>query len=488
MAEKKKELYRVRKSWNDSKSQLGAYSILANAKKTCDKAGEGYYVFNSVGEAIHPELKKDEVKLDISEVEASTTEQDFFKPNDFEPTKMKYSAKNPPLVCMQTQSTCYRGTRKMEVKGILWHSTGANNPTLKRYVQPSDDASDKEVMLKIIGVNKYKNDWNHIVREAGLNAWIGKLDNGTVTTVQTMPWNYRPWGCGSGSKGSCNNGWIQFEICEDGLTDPEYFNAVYKEACELTAYLCDMFNIDPHGTVVYNGQNIPTILCHADSYKLKVGSNHGDVLHWFLKHGKNMDTVRDDVAALLPVKKPEVKEEAPVIEPFKKDDLVSIKSGAKYYGGKSVPSWVLNQNWYVVECVNGRVVINKSEDGKSAINSAVYAEDLIMVKAKAEEKVTQYKVCKDWNDEKSQVGSYTVLENAKKAADLAGDGYGVYDEDGALIYKPESLEPDGFKVGDEVRLVPDAKYVSGAKIPNWVIASKLYIRTVRANGDYVIST
>jgi hypothetical protein len=43
---------------------------------------------------------------------------------------------------------------------------------------------------------------------AGLNAWIGKLANGEVTSVQTMPWEYRPWGCGSGNAGSCNDGWI----------------------------------------------------------------------------------------------------------------------------------------------------------------------------------------------------------------------------------------------------------------------------------------
>ena len=90
MAETKKELYRVRKSWSDSKSQLGAYSILANAIKTCDKAGEGYYVFNSAGEVIHPEPKKDEVKLDISKVDTSAADPkvmwDFFKSkglNDF---------------------------------------------------------------------------------------------------------------------------------------------------------------------------------------------------------------------------------------------------------------------------------------------------------------------------------------------------------------------------------------------------------------------
>ena len=55
---------------------------------------------------------------------------------------MKYSKSNPPMTCMMTQSSCYKGTEKMTVKGILWHSTGANNPTLKRYVQPDDNAAD----------------------------------------------------------------------------------------------------------------------------------------------------------------------------------------------------------------------------------------------------------------------------------------------------------------------------------------------------------
>ncbi len=212
---------------------------------------------------------------------------------------MKYNEQNKPLVCMQTQSTCYKGTRTMSIKGVLWHSTGANNPSLKRYVQPSDNAADRAEMLSLLGVNGNKNDWNHITRQAGLNSWIGKLADDTVATVQTMPWNYRPWGCGSGSKGSCNNGWIQFEICEDGLNDASYFNKVYIEACEITAYLCKLYGIDPLGTADNNGVKVPTILCHADSHRLGLGSNHGDVLNWFPKFGKNMDTVRADVAALL---------------------------------------------------------------------------------------------------------------------------------------------------------------------------------------------
>ena len=213
--------------------------------------------------------------------------------------KMKYSSTNRPLECMMTQSTCYKGTSTMTVKGVLWHSTGANNPNLRRYVQPDDNAANRAELLALLGTNGNRNDWNHINRQAGLNCWIGKLADGTVTTVQTMPWNYRPWGCGSGNKGSCNNGWIQFEICEDGLNDATYFNKVYKEACEITAYLCKIFNIDPNGTVNMNGVSVPTILCHADSHALGLGSNHGDVNHWFPKFGKSMATARADVAALM---------------------------------------------------------------------------------------------------------------------------------------------------------------------------------------------
>ena len=155
-----------------------------------------------------------------------------------------------------------------------------------------------------LGKNEYKNDWNSIYMEAGVNAWIGKLANGSVATAQTLPWDYKPWGCGQGIYGSCNGlsdgrFWIQFEICSDGYQDRNYFNKVYKEACELTAYLCKKFNIDPNGYVHYNGRKIPTILCHADAHSLGFGSNHSDVYLWFNKFGKSMSDVRYDVATMM---------------------------------------------------------------------------------------------------------------------------------------------------------------------------------------------
>ena len=190
-----------------------------------------------------------------------------------------------------------------------------------------------------------------------------------------MPWNYKPWGCGSGSKGSCNNGWIQFEICEDGLTDKNYFDKVYKEACEITAYLCKMYNIDPNGTVTVNGVKIPTILCHADSYDLKMGSNHGDVDHWFPKHGKSMATAREDVAALLAADAPVAPAPQPTPAP-----------------------------------------------------TPAPAKEL-------------YRVRKSWEDAKSQIGAYSVLENAKKACDIAGEEYSVYNSTGKKVYPESKIEP-----------------------------------------------
>lgn len=212
---------------------------------------------------------------------------------------MKYSDSNPPLVCMMTQSTCYKGTRPFTPKGVLWHSTGANNPYLRRYVQPSEDDPNKIQLLNILGENKNHNDWNHKEVNAGLNFWIGKLADESVAAVQTMPWDFRPWGCGSGKKGSLNDTHIQFEICEDSLTDPVYFMNIYEEGCQMTAYLCKKFNLDPLGTFSYNGITVPVITDHAGSAALGCGSNHSDVGHWFSKYGKTIDDIRHDVKEIM---------------------------------------------------------------------------------------------------------------------------------------------------------------------------------------------
>ena len=46
--------YRVRETWEDASSQLGAFRLLANAMAKAD-ANPGYFVFSNEGEAIYPE-------------------------------------------------------------------------------------------------------------------------------------------------------------------------------------------------------------------------------------------------------------------------------------------------------------------------------------------------------------------------------------------------------------------------------------------------
>ena len=255
---------------------------------------------------------------------------------------LKYSDSNPPLYCPQTQSTCYKGTGTMEVKGVLWHSTGCNNPNLWRWMQPDDDDPKRDYWIQLLGKNKYGTDWNHIYHEAGLNCWIGKLADGTVTTVQGMPWNYRPWGCGSGSRGSCNSGWIQFEICEDDLSSEAYFKEAYEEACQITAYLCRKFNLDPKGTVEYKGVTVPVILDHATSHKLGLGGNHGDIGHWFPRYGKSMETVREDVAALM-------QSSGGYIPVIKQGDIVTVANNAVSQDGQRAQAYITTKKWKVSE-------------------------------------------------------------------------------------------------------------------------------------------
>ena len=130
--------------------------------------------------------------------------------------------------------------------------------------------------------------WNMSGVGACVHAFIGRLADGSIASYQTLPWNWRGWHCGSGRSGSANNTHISFEICEDGLDDREYFDAVYREAVELTAHLCELYGLDPLEDGV--------VICHSAGYRRGVASNHGDVMHWFPKFRKNMDGFRADVS------------------------------------------------------------------------------------------------------------------------------------------------------------------------------------------------
>ena len=196
------------------------------------------------------------------------------------------------LKCLLTANDCCKSGRTIKPKGVMVHSTGANNPNLKRYVQPVSTTPAKADLLAQLGTNANGNHWNRGNLDVCVHGFIGKLADGSVAAVQTLPWNQRGWHAGNGTSGrSANNTHISFEICEDGLTDPAYFKQAYQAAVELTAMLCKEYGLDPLADGV--------VICHQEGFRRGVASNHADVLHWFPKMGKPMDDFRAEVARLM---------------------------------------------------------------------------------------------------------------------------------------------------------------------------------------------
>lgn len=192
------------------------------------------------------------------------------------------------LKCLLTENDCYKAGRSIKPKGVMVHSTGADNPALRRYVQPAASTPGREELLAQLGVNSNGNHWNRPGLDACVHGFVGKLADGSAAAVQTLPWDRRGWHAGTGTSGkSANDTHISFEICEDSLDDPGYFETVYQEAAELTAMLCKAYGLDPLADGV--------VICHQDGYRMGVASNHGDVYNWFPRFGKTMDDFRADV-------------------------------------------------------------------------------------------------------------------------------------------------------------------------------------------------
>jgi len=331
-----------------------------------------------------------------------------------------------------TENACYKAGRKIKVKGIMVHSTGANNPYLKRYVGPDDGK---------LGKNQYNNHWNQPMdRAVCVHGFIGKLQDGSIATYQTLPWDHRGWHAG----GAANNTHTSFEICEDGLNDRSYFEKVYKEAIELCAYLCKLYRLNPLADGV--------IIGHYEGHQRGIASNHGDPRHWFSKFGKSMDTFRQDVQKLM---------SGSSVTPRPSDDSpAKLETG--YYR--------VRKSWQDKKSQIGAYKVLANAKRKADENSGYFVFDDEGTAIYPEKSAAEY-------------GTYTVVSGDslwRIAAKLLGDGR-RYPEikklnglTSDIIHAGQKLKiprvaPDvtAIKVGDTVR-VTASNYATGQTVPNWV--------------------
>lgn len=240
-----------------------------------------------------------------------------------------------------------------KIAGIVVHSTGANNPNLKRYVQPTSKNAKRDEILADLGKNAYGNHWNRSAAKVLAHAFIGKNAKGAVETYQVLPFDRCCWGCGKASKGSYNynpNAHIQFEICEDNLTDTNYFNKAMTEAQEFCAYLCEKFNLD-----------VSTVVSHAEAHKNGYASNHGDIDHWLKRHGKTMDWFRAQVKAKMSTGKETVSTGNEAISTAKKYETgmpLNLKNVNLYFSATAKTAKIQKNGIHYVwsdEIINGRI-------------------------------------------------------------------------------------------------------------------------------------
>ena len=129
--------------------------------------------------------------------------------------------------------------------GIIIHSTGANNPNLRRYVNAPEAC----------GENPYKNYFDRVDSDVCPHAVIGLDKSGEVRAAKLLPWNICCWGCGSGSKGSYNYSpaYIQIEVCEDALNDHAYFERAFALAADLCKRLMKNYpSIKPENIISHH--------------------------------------------------------------------------------------------------------------------------------------------------------------------------------------------------------------------------------------------
>lgn len=185
-----------------------------------------------------------------------------------------------------TENGAYRANRNFKPDGDVNHSFGCAQPNIS-------------VAFRIM--NKSSAGW-------GVNAILGNFHTGEGEIHLTLPWDAkkktcrRPWGVGSGKKGSWNNSRIQWEVLEpsghtyaggtmigyDVAKNQGYFDRMWKMLVCWNVYVAEMFGFGPD-----------TINDHAESYRAGMGGNHADMGQWLPKHGKSMDALRAEVKAVM---------------------------------------------------------------------------------------------------------------------------------------------------------------------------------------------
>ena len=183
-----------------------------------------------------------------------------------------------------TKNPCYQAGRTIDVKGLMLHSVGVNQP-------------DPMVFIKQWDSPDYS--------RACVHGFLGEKETYiTLPVLETPGKAMRGWHGG----GASNNTHLGFEMCEPAeikytggasftVTDRDaavqFAQATLRQAVALFAQLCKFHGLDPTAPGV--------VISHKEGHALGIATDHSDPEHLWqgLSMDYTMDRFRSEVAAAM---------------------------------------------------------------------------------------------------------------------------------------------------------------------------------------------
>lgn len=199
--------YRVRETWDEPASQIGAYRLLKSAMTTCD-ANPGTFVFDNDGNAIYPEVEETPVEEETPAGETEAVEEES-------PVEENKPAED-------TGVTEPAEPEKNDASGEEVSDTTETDPMDEEFpdaIPPEEKAPDEESDAElpeyendgcedVVGYAKLKTLMN-IRHGNALDApWFTTYKKGTIVEVLQI----------------CENGWLRIR-CKDSDTGFAYVSA-----------------------------------------------------------------------------------------------------------------------------------------------------------------------------------------------------------------------------------------------------------------------
>jgi N-acetylmuramoyl-L-alanine amidase CwlA len=233
------------------------------------------------------------------------------------------------------------------------------------------------------------------------------------------------WHCGTSGtyyhKYCRNDNSIGIELCSRKDSKGTYYfkEETMQNAAELTKYLMDKYNI-----------TIDNVIRHYDV-------THKTCPAPFVKDSNAWTAWKARI----------VKPATPPSQPS--DTYEIVVSINKYYTSSDAAKKINSKGtmatgtYYIFKTSNGMInVTTKQGSAGSWINPSENIVKIPEPKPEPPQEVQMYRVRKSWGDAKSQIGAFSVLNNAKALADSrASEGYRVFDNDGKVVYTPVQPAP-----------------------------------------------